>query len=213
MTWCFLSLEEILSAETTFQFKFFWADQGQLRVHSLFSNPSPSVELLAALSMVWDLLFMGLVLWKVQSLCHTSGGAKAVLYCNPLAENMMVSRFSAMENQSRKFAVEIIKKTPKTTESGWDIVNCLVAACTVLCSRFVANTTMITQLSCLSCWTVFSQHPGLLYFSCCHPSEGAGGGQDVERGQNKADELSYQGDIPHRIMPQAEMKQSKEEGV
>lgn len=58
---------------------------------------------------------------------------------------MLVSPFSGMENQSKKFAVEIIQKT-KTTESVWDIVNGLVAACTVLCSRSVANTILIAQL-------------------------------------------------------------------
>lgn len=86
MAWCFLSLEEILSAETTFQFNFFLADWGQLSVQSLHSNPSPSVELLLALSMIWILLFMALVLWLVQDLCHTSEGSKAVLYCNPLSQ-------------------------------------------------------------------------------------------------------------------------------
>lgn len=111
---------------------------------------------------------------------------------------MLVSPFSGMENQSKKFAVEIIQKT-KTTESVWDIVNGLVAACTVLCSRSVANTILIAQLYW---WTVFSQHPRLLCFSLCHPSEGTGDGQDVEMG-HKADELVYQEDIPHHVTPQA----------
>lgn len=57
---------------------------------------------------------------------------------------------------------------------------------------------------------MFSQHPGLLCFSLCHPSEGTGGGQVVEMGHNKADELGYQEDIPHCVMPQAAMKQRGE---
>lgn len=78
-------------------------------------------------------------------------GAKQFCTAIPLArENLTVSPFPAMENQSRKFAVEIIRNT-KSTESGWDIVNSLVALCTVVCSRFVANTILIAQLSCLSC--------------------------------------------------------------
>lgn len=45
-----LNLEELLSAESTFPFNFFLTDRDQLRIYSLHSNSSPSVELLVALS-------------------------------------------------------------------------------------------------------------------------------------------------------------------
>lgn len=82
-----------------------------MQVYSLYSSPSPSVELLVAPSMTLVLLFMGLVLWLLQDLCHSSRGTKAVCTAIPLVtEHMMVPTFSAMENQSRKFAVEIMQK-------------------------------------------------------------------------------------------------------
>lgn len=155
--------------------------------------------------MTWILL--GLALWLLQDLCHDFWeGPEQFCTAIPLEKMWWCLPFQLWKISQGNLQ-ETINKT-KSTESGWDRVRFLVAACTVLCSRFVANTILVTQLPF---WTVFSQHPGLLCFSLCHSSEEDGGGQDVERGHNKADVLSYQGDIPHRIMlPQ---QWNKEEGV
>lgn len=99
--------------------------------------------------MTWILL--GLALWLLQDLCHDFWeGPEQFCTAIPLEKMWWCLPFQLWKISQGNLQ-ETINKT-KSTESGWDRVRFLVAACTVLCSRFVTNTIMVTHLPF---WSVF----------------------------------------------------------